>query len=348
MVELWFGIVAAMLAAYVVLDGFDLGAGALHLFVARTDAERRQVLAAIGPYWDGNEVWLLAVGGALFVAFPQVLASSLSGFYFAIFLVLWALALRGISIEFRSHVEHPVWRDGWDTVFSLASLALPVLFGAAFGNLLRGVPLDESGWFSLALFTDFTTYHPVGILDWYTVLAGSFALATLVAHGAIFLAWKTDGPVHDRAAAVARAAYAAVAIAWPVVTWATAVVRPDLFPFLLSRPIAMIASAIALAGLVAVALGLRGGRPAVSFGGSCAFIAGMLGATAASTFPVMLRATGADSLSITAYAASSGDANLRTALGWWIVGAPLAVGYFVMLFRLHRGKARAAEGRDGY
>jgi cytochrome d ubiquinol oxidase subunit II len=348
MVELWFGIVAAMLAAYVVLDGFDLGAGALHLYVARTDAERRQVLAAIGPYWDGNEVWLLAVGGALLVAFPHVLASSLSGFYFAIFLVLWALVLRGISIEFRSHVEHQVWRDLWDTVFSAASLALPVLFGAAFGNLLRGVPLDDSGWFSLALFTDFTTRHPVGILDWYTVFAGAFALATIVAHGAIFLAWKTDGPVHDRAVAVARAGYAAVAVAWPLVTWATAVVRPDLFPLLTSRPIAMLAAVVALAGLVAVALGLARGRPIVSFGGSCAFLAGMLGATAASTFPVMLRATGADALSITAYAASSGDGNLRTALGWWIVGAPLAVGYFVLLFRLHRGKARAAEGREGY
>jgi cytochrome d ubiquinol oxidase subunit II len=276
------------------------------------------------------------------------LASSLSGFYFAIFLVLWALVLRGISIEFRSHVEHQVWRDLWDTVFSAASLALPVLFGAAFGNLLRGVPLDDSGWFSLALFTDFTTRHPVGILDWYTVFAGAFALATIVAHGAIFLAWKTDGPVHDRAVAVARAGYAAVAVAWPLVTWATAVVRPDLFPLLTSRPIAMLAAVVALAGLVAVALGLARGRPIVSFGGSCAFLAGMLGATAASTFPVMLRATGADALSITAYAASSGDGNLRTALGWWIVGAPLAVGYFVLLFRLHRGKARAAEGREGY
>jgi cytochrome d ubiquinol oxidase subunit II len=306
------------------------------------------VLAAIGPFWDGNEVWLLAVGGALFVAFPQVLASSLSGFYFAIFLVLWALVLRGISIEFRSHVEHPVWRDAWDTIFSLASLALPVLFGAALGNLLRGVPLDDSGWFSLALFTDFTAAHPVGILDWYTVLAGAFALATIAAHGAVFLAWKTDGAVHDRAVSVARTGYALVAVAWPVVTWATAAVRPDLFPSLTSRPIALAASLVALAGLVAVALGLKRGQPIVSFAGSCAFIAGMLGATAASTFPVMLRSTGADALSITAYAASSGDTNLRTALGWWVVGAPLAIAYFVLLFRLHRGKAQAAVGREGY
>ena len=172
MAELWFGIASVMLAAYVVLDGFDFGAGSLHLFVAKTDPERRQVLAAIGPFWDGNEVWLLAAGGVLFVAFPPVLASGLSGFYFAIFLVLWSVILRGISIEFRSHVEHALWRTAWDACFWMASTLLPVLFGAALGNLIRGLPIDADGWFSLALFTDFTRRSPVGILDWYTVSAG--------------------------------------------------------------------------------------------------------------------------------------------------------------------------------
>src|SRR5215470_17899699 len=119
MVEFWFGIAALMLTAYVVLDGFDLGAGALHTYVARSDRERRQVLAAIGPFWDGNEVWLLATGGVLFVAFPTVLASGLSGFYFAIFLVLWGLILRGISIECRSHVDHTLWRTAFDATFAV-------------------------------------------------------------------------------------------------------------------------------------------------------------------------------------------------------------------------------------
>src|SRR5512134_887086 len=121
MPELWFAIAAGMIAIYVVLDGFDFGAGALHFFVARSDTERRQVLAAIGPYWDGNEVWLLALGGVLFVAFPAVLASGLSGFYFAIFLVLWCLVVRGISIEVRSHVEDRLWRAAWDAAFCVAS-----------------------------------------------------------------------------------------------------------------------------------------------------------------------------------------------------------------------------------
>src|SRR5262245_54775012 len=229
MVELWYAIVALMLATYVVLDGFDFGAGALHLIVAKTDAERRQVLAAIGPYWDGNEVWLLASGGMLLVAFPKVLAAGLSGFYLAIFLLLWTLILRGISIEFRSHVEAPLWRTFWDTAFCGASALLSILFGAALGNILRGVPLGQDGWFSLALFTDFSAKSPVGILDWYTVLVAVFAYAALSAHGATFLTWKTDGPVHDRARAAGARLFLVVAVLWPLVTWATHVVHPAFF-----------------------------------------------------------------------------------------------------------------------
>ncbi|MBI5434426.1 MAG: cytochrome d ubiquinol oxidase subunit II, partial [Planctomycetes bacterium] len=149
MEAIWFALAALMLAAYVVLDGFDFGAGALHLFVARSDRERRQVLAAIGPFWDGNEVWLLAGGGVLFLAFPKVLASGLSGFYLAIFLLLWTLILRGISIEFRSHVADPLWREFWDATFGLASTLAPIVLGAALGNVVRGVPLSADGWFSL-------------------------------------------------------------------------------------------------------------------------------------------------------------------------------------------------------
>jgi cytochrome d ubiquinol oxidase subunit II len=348
MVELWFAIASVMAAVYVVMDGFDFGAGALHLFVARTDAERRQVLAAIGPFWDGNEVWLIALGGVLFVAFPQVLASGLSGFYFAIFLVLWSLILRGVAIEFRSHVEDPMWRSAWDVVFAVASVLLPILFGAALGNVLRGVPLDETGWFSLALFTDFTAAAPVGILDWYTVLVGVFALLALVAHGAIFLAWKTDGHVHDRAHTMAVRVFAVVAVLWPVMTWATSVVRPEFFGALTVRPLAIVSSVLALAGVIAVGTGLRRERHLMAFLGSVAFLIGLLAATAAAVFPVMLHATGGDSLSLTAYGTSATPANLKMAFAWWVIGAPLAVAYFVVVFHLHRGKAVAGVGREGY
>ena len=198
--EIWYAIAVFMLTAYVVLDGFDFGAGALHLFVARNDRERRQVLAAIGPFWDGNEVWLLAAGGALFVGFPRVLASGVSGFYFAIFLVLWCLILRGIAIEFRSHVADPIWRATWDFFFWLPSTLLPVFFGAALGNLLRGLPLDADGWFALALFTDFSAREPVGILDWYTVLVGLFALVALPPTAPSFSPGRRTAPCRRGAA----------------------------------------------------------------------------------------------------------------------------------------------------
>ena len=169
----WFGAVAAMFAAWVVLDGFDLGVGALHLWVARTDRERREVFAAIGPVWDGNEVWLVAGAGTLFFAFPQAYAAGFSGFYLPLMLVLWLLAGRALSIELRSHLEHPLWRALWDAIFSISSGLLTLVLGAALGNVLRGVPLGPDGWFHVPFFTDWRTGPRPGVLDWYTVCSAS-------------------------------------------------------------------------------------------------------------------------------------------------------------------------------
>ena len=348
MVELWYGIVALMLTLYVVLDGFDLGAGMLHVAVARSDSERRQVLAAIGPYWDGNEVWLLAAGGALFAAFPKALAAGLSGFYLAIVLLVWCLLLRGISIEFRSHVADPMWRGFWDGVLALASGLLALFLGAALGNLLRGLPLGRDGWFGLALFTDFSARPPVGILDWYTVLVGAFAMLALALHGALYLGWRTGGAVRDRSLALARPAAAVAFAAWPLMTWATVAVHPAMFETFARRPLAWLGAGTSIAGAVALAFGLRRGRDLAAFLGSTGFIAGLLIATAASLFPVMLRAVPDPALSITAHAASNDPKGLRVALGWWSLGFPLAIGYLVLLFRLHRGRAVAARDGEGY
>src|SRR5258708_2188268 len=169
METLWFCLVALMIAAYVILDGFDIGAGIVHLFVARTDIERRQVIGSIGPGWDGNEVWLLAAGGTLYFAFPALYASSFSGFYLPLMVVLWLLILRGMSVELRSHVDSELWKSLWDVVFGGASLLLAVFFGAALGNVVRGVPLDSSGYFFLPLWTDFQPGRNSGVLDWFTV-----------------------------------------------------------------------------------------------------------------------------------------------------------------------------------
>src|SRR5882762_9373021 len=186
MATLWFWIVAAMIAAYVVLDGFDLGAGAIYLIAAKTNDERRRVLRAIGPVWDGNEVWLIAAGVTLYFTFPRLYASSFSGFYLPLTIILWLLILRGVGIEFRAHIENRIWQDFFDVIFSISSILLAVFFGAALGNVVRGVPLDSSGYFFEPLWTTFQLSAQPGILDWYTVMIGGMALVTLTAHGALY------------------------------------------------------------------------------------------------------------------------------------------------------------------
>ena len=207
---LWFWLLALMIAAYVLLDGFDLGAGAIHLVVARTDEERKQVLSSIGPVWNGNEVWLIATGGVLYFAFPPLYASGFSGFYLPLMIVLWLLILRGIAIEFRDHIHSEVWDPVWDFLFCTSSLLLCVFFGAALGNVIRGVPLDASGYFFEPLWTNFQLGAKTGILDWYTILVGLLALAALIVHGALWVAMKTTGPVHDRSLRMARLIWWAV------------------------------------------------------------------------------------------------------------------------------------------
>lgn len=345
---LWFWLVSVMLAIYVVLDGFDFGAGILHLFVAKTNEERRAVLGAIGPFWDGNEVWLLAGGGSLFLAFPKVLAAGFSGFYLAMWLVVWSLMLRGISIEFRSHVEDVLWRNFWDVAFAGSSILLPVLLGAALGNVLRGVPLDGSGYFGMALWTNFRMGPQPGILDWYTLLVGVLVLATVAGHGALFLTWKTDGPVHERSRRLASPLWVAVVVLWVLATFATSTVNPGLFANGLKAPLAWLATAIFVGGLGAVFLGLRRERHLLAFLGSGAFIVGILAASAACFYPVMLKSTLDPAFDLTALNASVGHHGLRAGLVWWFIGFPLAVGYLTFLFRFHRGKVKAAAEGEGY
>ncbi|HYX51927.1 MAG TPA: cytochrome d ubiquinol oxidase subunit II, partial [Candidatus Limnocylindrales bacterium] len=181
---IWFWLVAIMITGYVVLDGFDLGAGVMHLFIARTDEERRTVIRTIGPVWDGNEVWLLAGGGTLYFAFPLLYASSFSGFYLPLMIVLWLLILRGIGVELRLHMDSPVWRGFFDGCFAISSILLAVFYGAALGNVIRGVPLQKDGYFFLPLWTNWNVGRDPGVLDWYTVIAGVVALVALSVHGA--------------------------------------------------------------------------------------------------------------------------------------------------------------------
>jgi cytochrome d ubiquinol oxidase subunit II len=334
----WFVIVAGMLAAYAVLDGFDLGVGAIHRIVARNDEERRTVLAAIGPIWDGNEVWLIAAGGVLFMAFPNVYATAFSGFYMALMVVLWLLILRGVAIELRSHQDHPLWREFWDSVFMLASGLLAVVFGTTLGNLIRGVPLGEQGLRGMPLFTNFLIGRAPGILDWYTTLVGLFTLVALAVHGALYLAWRTTGPVRERSLALAREAWKVALVLWVAATAATFWVQPEVFSGLASRPWAFPFVAIALAGAWGVFWFPRHDRELAAFLSSSAFLLGMLAATLAGQYPFWLRSTLDASYSLTALNSATDHNGLRVALYWWPVGIALAAVYFTFLFRWMRGK----------
>ncbi len=340
MIPFWYGVVAVMLSVYVVLDGFDFGAGILHLFVARTDRERREVLAAIGPVWDGNEVWLIASGGVLVLAFPRAYAVGFSGFYLPLMMVLWLLVLRGLSIELRSHLENALWRSFWDAVLGFASAVMAIVLGAALGNVLRGVPIDETGFFAVPLFTTFRLGRNPGVLDWYTVLIGVFAFASLAAHGALYLAGKTEGMVRERALAAARVAWPAVAaigLGCIVCTWQ---VRPELYSGLAARPWSWPLPVLAAAALAGVFVWLFRGRERSAFLCSAAFLASTLAATAAGLFPLLLPSTIAPAFSLTAAQAATGQHGLRVALIWWTLGISFAVGYAAFLYRSARGRVR--------
>jgi cytochrome d ubiquinol oxidase subunit II len=348
MEAVWFAIVSGMLAVYVVLDGFDFGAGILHRFVARTDEERRMVLAAIGPVWDGNEVWLVAAAGVLFLAFPRVYSAAFSGFYLALMIVLWLLILRGVAIESRSHQENPLWREFWDTTFALASALLAVVLGTALGNVVRGVPLDGAGYFALPLFTDFQPGVQPGVFDWYTTLVGIFTLCALAGHGALYLTWKTAGPVQARSQAWARWAWLAVLPLWALVTLATAWLWPEIYTNLLTRPWSLGFVLLMLGGLGGVFHFLRRGRELAAFLSSCSFLLGLLGATMAGIYPVWLRSTIDPARSLTATNTASQTYALQVALVWWAIGITLAAGYFVYLFRSVRGKVDSHTEGHGY
>lgn len=341
---LWFCLVAIMIAGYVILDGFDLGTGILHLAVARSDGERRAVLRSIGPVWDGNEVWLLAAGGTLYFAFPALYASSFSGFYLPLMIVLWLLIVRGISIELRNHIDNNVWKPVWDTGFSLASALLAVFFGAALGNVVRGVPLDAEGHFFLPLWTDFQLGPQPGILDWYTILIGLFALATLTLHGARWLVLKTEGGIRQRAEALASRLWWVVVAFTLLATWVTFQIQRHIPENFAQHPWGYVFPALALAGLAGMWLfGKRGGEmPA--FLSSCLYIAGMLTSAVFGVFPYVLPSVGSPGTGLTVFNSATSRYGLEVGLRWWIPGMLLAGAYHYFVYRHFAGKVKLEEG----
>lgn len=340
----WYLLIAFMLATYAVLDGFDFGAGIVHLFVAKTDEERRSVLGAIGPVWDGNEVWLLASGGVLFFAFPRAYAVAFSGLYLPLMMVLWLLVLRGIAIEFRSKVDHPLWRTGFDGLFAFASTVMALVLGVALGNVVRGVPVDETGWFHEDLFTNLEpTGARLGAIDLYTALVGVFAVVVLAAHGATYLVWKTTGEVHARASRVARGLWLVVLGLGALLTVATAATQPAHFASFARRPWLFPLPAVAIAAGALAPRAIAAGKEGRAFALSSAFIALLLVATVGTLYPLLLRSTVDPRFSLDAFNASSPRATLVIGLFVWFPAILLAIGYFAYLYRSFRGKVRAED-----
>lgn len=341
MQALWFALLAAMLVVYVILDGFDFGAGIIYGLVAKTDPERRQVLGSIGPVWDGNEVWLIAAGGTLFFAFPKAYAAGFSGFYMPLMILLWLLILRGLAVELRSHEPYKLWYEFWDGTLQFASVLIVIVLGAAFGNLVRGVPLDAQGYFSLPLFTNMLLYPSLGVLDYYTVITGLFALAVLALHGSLFLVWKTDGAVRERSIALARKLWWSVIVMAVITFVLTIFVQPGFFSPLVSRVWPLLLIIVSLAGFLYIPVALKGSGDLRPFLGSVLFIAGILGAMAGTLFPDLITSRGNPAYTVTAYNASTSMYGLQIGLVWWIIGMILVTGYFIFVYRNLSGKVSA-------
>jgi cytochrome bd ubiquinol oxidase subunit II len=342
---LWFWLVALMLTAYVVLDGFDLGVGIVYLFVAKTEDERQQALRSIGPVWDGNEVWLLASGGTLFFAFPLVYASAFSGFYLPLMMVLWLLILRGVSVELRGHSQDPLWRTFFDGLFALASALLAIFFGAALANVVRGVPIGADDYFFLPLWTNWRTGPSPGILDWYTVTGGVLALLALALHGSLYLAMKTEGDLEERAHSWARRLVPAVAGVTLLSIPATVFARPNSLDHYVTHPVAFLAPLAVVGGLGVVLFALRRRAAFQAFLGSCVYLAAMLAGAAAGLFPALMPSVGDAGQDMTISRALAGPHTLRVGLVWWTIGMMLALMYFGIVYWLFRGKvSQQAEG----
>jgi cytochrome d ubiquinol oxidase subunit II len=344
----WYGIVSFMLIAYVALDGRNCGAGMLQRFVARTPEERRQVIAAIGPLWSWHEVWLVGFGGTLVAVFPRLMASAFAGYYLALFLILWSLILRGISIEVGGHIDDRLWQGFWDFVFAFANFLLAILFGAAAGNVVRGVPLDAQGNFSMAFFTNFGVRGYVGLLDWYTVSVAIFTVVMLAAHGATYLTLKTEGPVHDRSRRLAKGLWGAVVPLFLAITAESWVVRPDLPRHAIQNPACWLGLLVVVVSIPALISGFSNSDEMRAFLGSNLFLVGLLFTAGAAIFPVMLYSTLAPENSLTAYNAAAEPSSLRVGSIWWPVGFLLASAYFVFISRRYAGKVSLRRDNQGY
>jgi len=333
--SIWFVLVAFLLTGYVVLDGFDLGAGVLYPFVGRTEDDKRVVRASIGPIWDGNEVWLVTGAGAIFAAFPLVYAMTFSGFYLAIMLVLFGLILRAVSLEFRHRDES--WSTVWDGAFFLGSLVPSLLVGVALGNVIRGVPMNANGDY-IGTFLE--------LLNPYSLLVGVTGLVLLMTHGAAWLLVKTEpGALHDRVARWRRATFwvcVVLAVATSVATIATVSRASD---NVFGRPAGWLFLVLLAAALLYTVWQMtKEGGEVRAFLGSAATIIALAGIAAVGNYPEMVPARGTPpETSLTVTSAASGELTLQVMLIIAVIGCPIVLLYTALVYRTFRGKVKPAD-----
>lgn len=324
----WFVLVGVLFTGYAVLDGFDLGVGSLHL-LTRTDEHRRIFLNAIGPVWDGNEVWLVTGGGALFAAFPLVYASVFSGFYVAFMALLLALIFRAVAIEFRSKRESKLWRSAWDVGFSAGSLFSAFLIGVALGNIAWGVPLGPDFVFRAPLLD---LLHP------YALMMGVTTVALFAMHGAIYLLMKTEGELHDRVRSWVRPAIVFFVLSYALITMMTLLYVPHLTVELRQAPALFVVAVLSVLAIANIPREVYAGRDWRAFLSSCAAIITLMLLFGIGMYPDMVYGSPAGEHSLTVYNAASSPATLRIMLVIAIIGVPLVLAYTTSIYWVFRGK----------
>lgn len=331
----WFVLLGVLLAGYAVLDGFDLGAGILHA-LARTDDERRAVLASIGPIWDGNEVWLVAFGGALFAAFPAAYATIFSGFYMVLMLLLCALVFRAVSIELRSKHPSAVWRTAWDAVFCLSSIAASALFGIGVGNAMLGVPLDEAGDY-IGRFGDLFNAYALGV--------GALVVAMFAVHGAIYLYLKVPhGPLHDRLRDWMWHTWGVFLVLYVLGTVATLLHVPQATSNFERFPWALAVVVVNVLALANIPRAMHAGKPLQAFASSAITIVALVTLLGLALWPDIVAASNDPARCITVYRAASSPKTLGIMLVIAAVGMPFVLAYTAIVYWTFRGRVK----QDGH
>lgn len=327
---LWFILVGVLFTGYAILDGFDLGVGVLHLFV-RKDEERRILLNAIGPVWDGNEVWLVTGGGALFAAFPDVYATVFSGFYLAFMLLLVALIFRAVAIEFRSKRPEALWRRTWDLLFAAGSIGSALLIGVAMGNIAWGIPLDARGEFA-GSFLDLI--HP------YSLLMGITTLALFAMHGAIYLVMKTEGDLHDRLRRWVQPTMIAFILCYVVLTLATLLYIPHITEAIRAEPWFFAVAIVAVLAIANIPREMVAGREKRAFASSCAAMAALMALFGIGMFPNLVFSLPEAAHSLTVHNASSSRKTLEVMTTIALIGLPVVLTYSISIYWIFRGKVK--------